>query len=249
VFRSAAVDLDPSEVMHPPPRHAPEHDGLAAEWRSVLQVPRLALATPKLLLAPRGDQPVVLVPGWKSPEAPMAPLRGWLSWLGHDARHWGLGVNRGDTRRDVERLTPTVAAMAEQAGRPVSLVGWSLGGVIAREVARANPDIVARVITYGTPVIGGPVHTVAATDWSEHQRDRVARQVRQHDAANPITVPITAILTRNDHVVAWQAQLDHTSHRVRHVEVGSTHLSMGIDPDVWLTVARELATPAQVTTN
>ncbi len=171
----------------------------------------------------------------------MAPLRSWLAWLGHDARHWGLGTNRGDPQGDVERLTPTVAALAEEAERPVSLVGWSLGGVIARELARTHPDLVARVITYGTPVIGGPVHTIAATNWSEDQRDRMAARVRAHDQTNPIAVPITAILTRRDHIVAWQAQLDRTSPNVRHVEVDSTHLSMGIDPDVWLTVANELA--------
>lgn len=179
----------------------------------------------------------------------MAPLRSWLAWLGHDARHWGLGTNHGDASGDVERLTPTVAALAGQAGQPVSLVGWSLGGVIARELARARPDLVARVITYGTPVIGGPVHTIAAADWSADQRHRIATRLRAHDADNPITVPITAILTRRDHIVAWQAQLDHTSPDVRHVEVDSTHLSMGIDPDVWLTVADALATPTGVTTS
>ena len=177
----------------------------------------------------------------------MAPLRSWLAWLGHDARHWGLGVNRGDPEADVRRLTPTIAAMAAQTDRPVSMVGWSLGGVIARELARNRPDLVARVITYGTPAIGGPVHTVAATDLSDAQRDDIATRIREQDAANPIQVPITAILTRRDHVVAWQAQVDHVSPQVRHVEVGSTHLSMGIDPDVWMTVARELASPGAAT--
>ena len=241
VFRSAATEFDAS-LAPAPPAWSSKREGLAAEWRTVLQVPRLAAATPQLLRAPRGDRPVILIPGWKSPEAPMAPLRSWLSWLGHDARHWGLGINHGDPGGDAERLAPKVAELADHAGQPVALVGWSLGGVIAREVARARPELVARVITYGTPVIGGPVHTIAAADWSEEERHRMAARLRRHDAENPIRTPITAILTRRDHIVAWQAQLDHTSPDVRHVEVDSTHLSMGIDPDVWLTVAGELAT-------
>lgn len=172
----------------------------------------------------------------------MAPLRTWLAWLGHDARHWGLGVNQGDPEGDTRRLAPTVAALAREKQRPVVLVGWSLGGVIAREIARIRPEVVARVVTYGTPAIGGPVHTVAAEAWSPAERERISARVRSEDAANPISVPITSIFTRRDHVVAWQAQLDHASPDVRHVEVDSTHLSMGIDPDVWLTIARELAT-------
>lgn len=174
----------------------------------------------------------------------MAPLRAWLAHLGHDARHWGLGVNQGDPEGDARRLTPTVAALAQESERAVSLVGWSLGGVVARELARSRPDLVSRVITYGTPAIGGPVHTVAASAWSDGERHRIATTVQREDRVNPIAVPITAILTRRDHVVAWQAQLDHASPRVRHVEVDSTHLSMGIDPDVWLTVAGELARPS-----
>jgi pimeloyl-ACP methyl ester carboxylesterase len=240
VYRPAAMEV-PSPPVDSPPDQPPDRGGLAAEWRTVLQVPRLAAATPRLRAAPRGDRPVILVPGWKSPEATMAPLRRWLAWLGHDARHWGLGVNQGDPQGDAARLAPRVAQLAREAGRPVALVGWSLGGVISREVARSHPDVVAQVVTYGTPAIGGPVHTVAAEAWSPAERARISAKVRAEDAANPIPVPITSIFTRRDHVVAWQAQLDHTSPDVRHVEVGSTHLSMGIDPDVWLTIAHELA--------
>jgi len=241
VYRSTAVDVA-SLPPDPPPSQPPDRGGLAAEWRTVLQFPRLAGASWRLASAPRGDRPVILVPGWKSPEATMAPLRSWLAWLGHDARHWGLGTNQGNPQGDASRLAPTVAELADTAGQQVSLVGWSLGGVIAREIARTRPDIVARVITYGTPAIGGPVHTVASEAWSPAERERIAARVQSEDAANPITVPITSIFTRRDHVVAWQAQLDRTSPNVRHVEVGSTHLSMGIDPDVWLTIARDLAT-------
>ncbi len=92
----------------------------------------------------------------------MAPLRSYLRRLGHEARGWGLGVNTGYPERDSEILAGQVAAQHEQTGRKVALVGWSLGGVIARETARTVPHAVSRVITYGTPAIGGPTYTLGA---------------------------------------------------------------------------------------
>lgn len=83
-------------------------------------------------------------------------MRAYLRALGYDTRGWGLGTNTGDPRLDVERLARIVLRLADDTGSPVSLVGWSLGGVIAREVARREPDAVRRVINYGTPVVGGP---------------------------------------------------------------------------------------------
>lgn len=98
----------------------------------------------------------------------------------------------------------------------MALVGWSMGGVLSRETARRRPDLVAQVITFGTPVLGG--HAFA-----------------------PIRVPITAMWSRRDGVVSPRACIDDFSPNVVNVEVSSTHLGMGIDPDVWLEVARRLA--------
>ena len=108
-------------------------------------------------------------------------------------------------------------ALADDSGRAVSLVGWSLGGVIAREVARQHPDAVRRVITYGTPV------------------------ARRLDARTPLRVPLTVVFSRRDGIVPWPACIDRSSTCVEHVEVSSTHLGMGIDPDVWELVAHRLA--------
>ena len=92
----------------------------------------------------------------------MAPVRAYLRWLGYDARTWGLGTNMGDPERDARLMSASVTELCGVPGRPVALVGWSLGGVVAREVARQVPEHVSRVITYGSPVVGGPAHTVAA---------------------------------------------------------------------------------------
>lgn len=173
----------------------------------------------------------------------MAPIRGYLRWLGYDARHWGLGTNHGDPERDADLLAARVQDLAVEAGRPVAMVGWSLGGTIARETARLAPDAVSQVLTYGTPAVGGPAHTIGVNAYSPGETARISALLEQLDADSPIPVPITAIFTRRDSVVSWSACIDRRSPQVRHVEVASTHLSLGIDPDVWLAVAEALATP------
>jgi pimeloyl-ACP methyl ester carboxylesterase len=184
---------------------------------------------------------VIDIPGWRAPEVSGLPVRRYLSWLGYDARGWGFGTNLGDPARDAERLTRRVVQIAAETGRPVSLVGWSLGGVIAREVARRRPDLVRRVITYGTPVVGGPSYTAVAAAYSHEIRDDVRKVTARLDAQRPIRVPITVMYSRRDGIVAWPACLDRVSPHVEHVEVRSTHIGMGIDPDVWEVVAARLA--------
>ncbi len=239
-WRSRANEqLDPADVRRPsgPPAGA----ALVAELVGGVAGLRLPAAAPRLARLPRGNGHVVIdIPGWKAPEITGAPLRGLLRALGYDARAWGLGTNTGSPERDARILAKAVTRAAGEHG-PVSLVGWSLGGVIAREVARAHPDAVRRVITYGTPIIGGPTHTLGAGSFGVAEAERITARTEKIDREDPITVPITAIFTRRDGVVAWRACIDHHSPGVEHVEVYSTHLGMGVDPDVWEVVARRLA--------
>jgi dienelactone hydrolase len=175
---------------------------------------------------------VVDIPGWKAPEASMAPLRQYLRWLGYDARGWRHGTNQGRPEADAALLAEEVEASWQRSGARVALVGWSLGGVIAREVARAVPQAVRRVITYGTPVVSGPTYTMGATAFGAEESARIQQAVQELDRRQPITVPVTVIFTRRDRVVDWPASIDRFSTDVEHVEVDSTHLGMGVDPDV-----------------
>ena len=227
-----------------PPSGPPGLLAGVGEVRAGLQVPRLVAASARLARAPRGDGGVVVdVPGWLAAEVTNAPLRRFLARLGHDARGWGLGVNRGRPERDVRLLAKKVLAAAAESGRPVALVGWSLGGLVAREVARQHPDAVRRVVTYGTPVVGGPTHTVGARHYGPDESQRITRLAQRLDAEHPIEVPVTAIVSRRDGIVSWRACIDRTSRDVEHVEVRSTHLGMGLDPDVWSVVADRLSRP------
>lgn len=210
------------------------------EIGSGLDAARLLGALPRLAAAPRGDGHLVVdIPGWQAPELTGAPLRGYLRRLGYDARGWGFGTNTGDPRRDVERLAGRLLELVDATGAPASLVGWSLGGVIAREVARRHPGAVRRVITYGTPVSGSAHTTVARVlGAGSDDAEKVARRL---DARSPIQVPLTVLFSRRDGIVSWQACIDHVSPHAEHVEVSSRHIGMGVDPDVWAVVADRLA--------
>ncbi|MEN0066082.1 MAG: alpha/beta fold hydrolase [Myxococcota bacterium] len=226
-------------IVHGAPPSAPEPEAptnVSALWREssvAWEAVRLVGATPGLLGRARVQRTVVLIPGFRASGSSMAPLRRLLAWRGHDARDWGLGTNRGDPEGDVERMKPRLETIVAQVGAPVVLVGWSLGGVVARELARERPDLVERVVTYGTPVVGGPRFTLASRRWDRSEIERITQMIDQRDQDCPIQVPMTLMFTRNDRIVAWPACLDHVSALAEHVEVGSGHLGMILDPDVW----------------
>ena len=184
---------------------------------------------------------MLVAPGWHTDGRATAPLRAWLSRLGHDVHDWGLGTNAGDPLVDRDRLEPVVERLARTTQDRVALVGWSLGGVVVRELARQRPDLVRAVVVYGTPVTGGPTHTAGARAMGRAETARFAAAQEASNAGSPVTVPVTSVFSQRDGIVDWRASIDRWSPHARHVEVRSTHLGLGIDPDVWLVVARALA--------
>ncbi len=210
-------------------------DGLK-ELRTGWDVMRLAVRTPELLRAPRGNgRAVVLVPGFRANDTSLRPLRSFLAQRGHDARPWGLGTNSGDLDALLEQTQESVRRLAEKTGRPVNLVGWSLGGVYARETARDHPDIVHRVATFGTPLLG-PRYTLGHTSYPEAELERIEAMIQER-GRRPIEVPVKAIYSRNDGIVDWRTCPDRHTPGAVNVEVSSSHLGMGLDPTVWMHLA------------
>jgi pimeloyl-ACP methyl ester carboxylesterase len=210
------------------------------EALSGIEIPKLLVRSPWLARAPRGEAVVAVLPGYGADDTSTLPLRWFLGRLGHDVHGWRLGRNRGDVPALIPVVVRGVRELAERHGEPVHLVGQSLGGVLARETARDHPDLIAQVITLGTPVVGGPAHTRvgAGTDAAGLARIDAAIQRRNRI---PIRVPLTIVYSRRDGIVNWRACVDEEHPHAEHVEVSSSHLGMGIDPNVWELVARGLA--------
>ena len=224
------------------PQGPPPRIRLLSDLDTAVQPARLALASRRLLSAPRGTgRTTVVLPGWKAPEASVRPIVAYLATRNHAARTWGLGVNTGEVEQLRDTLIERLRRVAQDDGRAINLVGWSLGGVIAREIARALPDEVHRVVTYGSPAVGGPTHTIGAANAGPEECARITALQEELDANDPIRVPVTAIFTRRDGAVDWRSCIDRSSRDVTMVEVGSGHVALGFDPDVWLAVAGALA--------
>lgn len=149
----------------------------------------------------------------------------------------------GDVPALCDRLYDRVQQRAEQLGQPVTLIGWSLGGFLAREVARDLPEKVSQVITLGSPVIGGPKYTAGVHIFKRlgQDIDWIEREVNRRDS-KPIQVPITVIHSRNDAIVDFAASFDHCSQNVKHIEVACGHMAMGFNSEVWGLILESLAT-------
>lgn len=212
-----------------------------AELLLPLDMAGFALHAPSLLFAPRGDgRPVMLLPGYGASEISMEPLSRFLSWLGYSPDHWDQGRNRGDVGQYssaiADRLTTTNIP-------PVTLIGWSLGGVVAREVARRMPGQVREVITMGTPIIGGAKYTSVGRRFADQQSldlDRFEQEVHARNLQG-LACPITAIYTDRDGVVSPASSQDIYNPQTRMVKVGGGHLGLGINPRVWRIIADTLA--------
>jgi pimeloyl-ACP methyl ester carboxylesterase len=200
---------------------------------------------PAWLTLPRGRAKVVrtvmLLPGFGGGPRSLVALKRYLLIRGHHVVDWGLGRNTGRVQQLLAALEGRVEALVREAAEPAVLVGWSLGGYIARELAREHPELVRRIVTLGSPVVGGPRFTATAR-WYVAQGidlDQVERAVKQR-YARPLQTPVVAIYSKRDGVVAWQACIDRWSPNVRNVEVDVSHLGMGFAPRVLRIVAEEV---------
>jgi pimeloyl-ACP methyl ester carboxylesterase len=221
----------------------PHPSGMIREVRVLLELPRLLFRFPGLARQPRGcGQPVLVLPGYGAGDVSTALLQGYLRFLGYHVRGWGRGRTRGEVHHLMPRVLKRLMSLARKSGQEVTLVGWSLGGYLAREAARERPDLVHRVITLGTPVIGGPKYTVVARRFHRRGIDMDAMEA-EIELRNQILLraPVTAIYSRTDAVVAWRACIDRNGSNVEHVEVRTTHFGFGFSAEVYRIIAQRLA--------
>ena len=215
------------------------------EGRAPWEFAALLAATPWLRRLPRGDgHPVLVFPGLGASDFTTAPLRRVLDHLGYATQPWGQGFNFGPRKGVLKRCNDDVRALFERHARPVSLIGWSLGGLYAREMAKELPEHTRSVITLGTPFTGHPRSTNA---WRFYE---MVSGLTAHDPAmmeqlrRAPPVPTTSIYSRSDGIVAWRCSVNDPGPQVENIELHASHVGMGLNPLALYAVADRLAQPA-----
>ena len=220
------------------------------ELRAPLDWASLLFRAPQLASAPKGDgRPVMLIPGYGTDETSMRPLGRYLEYLGYDVYDWAQGRNRGDVENDIQRVGKRAQEIHDaRSGDAVTLIGWSLGGVSAREAARLFEPYVREVITLGTPIIGGPKYTSVANRFAESAKldlDEFEKEVHERNSIG-IKQPVTSIYSKADGVVGWRASIDTYNKQARNIRVNSSHFGLGANGKVWFLIANLLANKATV---
>jgi pimeloyl-ACP methyl ester carboxylesterase len=207
----------------------------------------LATAAPLRPALPRGDgHPVLVLPGLLAADSSTRALRRELRGMGYAVHGWQLGRNIGPTAHAVEGMRRRLDELADRHGRAVSIIGWSLGGLFARELARRRPDAVRQVITLGSPIrMECESQTRAHRVFERYSHLHVERwQLPLEHGCDPLPVPATSIYSRTDGIVSWRASLDEPSRLAENIAVVSSHCGLGHHPAVLWAVADRLAQPA-----
>ena len=226
------------------PAAPPSRRLLLLETRAIWEMGAFFASYPLLRLGPRGDgHPVLVLPGMGAGDASTRPLRAFLKDRGFAAHGWNLGPNHGPRPGAERKMRERLAELAERYGQKVSLIGWSLGGIFARELARHTPAQVRGVITLGSPFAGVPR---ASNAWKMYERlseQSIDDDDRRERMRQPLPVPATAIYSRSDGIVAWQGCLEQDGPLAENIEVEGSHCGLGHNPLVLHAIADRLAQP------
>ena len=220
---------------------------LLGELRASLEFGLTLASAAALVTAPRGDgHPVLVLPGFLASDASTALLRAYLSHMNYRAHPWRLGRNTGGVYRMRRDVRARVADIHRVSGRKVSLIGWSLGGVFARDAALSMPDSVRAVITLGSPF---------ARDLTASNVGRIYERVTGEslnttdpadiDAlAGDLPAPATAIYSKTDGIVNWRTCTLRENDRSENIEIFcGTHAGLGVNAAVFWAIADRLSQP------
>lgn len=250
-----------TEYVKPPSRFL-----LAMEGRAILELGAFFLAYPFLRLVPRGDgHPVLVLPGLAASDASTQLLRAYLKDLGYASHGWDLGHNLGHHHTVEGDLRERLLELHKRYGRKVSVVGWSLGGVFARELAKTAPRAVRVAIALGSPIACCARSTNAWRVYELTSGKRVSIHCRHKVAARKVagdhaisddncdicghgrrhapTVPSTSIFSRTDGIVAWPCTLELEGATTENIEIEGSHSGLGHNPLALYAIADRLAQP------
>jgi pimeloyl-ACP methyl ester carboxylesterase len=234
----ASTDSLPTKPKLPPLHHTLL--GAAAH----LVPPRPGMVASALKAAPCGDgHPVIVVPSFLRGDGNTAPLRRFLAGCGYAVDGWGLGTNLGPTAAALDGIEALLGAVHRRYGRKVTLIGHSLGGVIARELAKQYPDQVRQLLVLASPIrlpTASPLEPVykLLTRW--HRVDPTSAVAAFN---RPPAGPVTAIDTKSDGIVAWQSCREIDGECRESIEIRGAHGTMVRNPAAWRLIADRLAQP------
>ncbi|MDT0594133.1 esterase/lipase family protein [Glaciecola petra] len=233
-------------IQHSPPPQCkkPSLLSILLEVRAPFEFAAIGLHAHTLSKAPKGDgRPILLVPGYQASDTSMKPLGTYLHYLGYQVYYSQLGRNKGQVNSDMLRVGRRCEEIAEELnGQSVTLIGWSLGGVLTREAARLYPKSVREIITLGTPIKGGPKFTSIGKQYIALNKidiDSFEIDVHQRNCIG-FDQAVTSIYSKTDGVVGWQASIDTYNPQANNIEVVSSHLGLGVNPQVWKLIAETL---------
>lgn len=220
----------------------------ALESRAALEYLNWRALRPLLRKLPKGDgHPVLVLPGFTAADRSTTQLRWLLRDLGYKSYGWRLGTNLGPTNQIVDGLTGRVDQIrAANPDRPISVIGWSLGGIYARVLARDNPEYFRQVITLGSPFrtrVGDRSAVSQLWDSLTPLHDQDFLQAFADDARPPLHMPATSIYSRTDGVVNWRLCLETKSPIAQNVEIIGSHSGMGFNTAIAYVIADRLSQP------
>jgi pimeloyl-ACP methyl ester carboxylesterase len=202
---------------------------------------------PLINFTPRGDgHPVLVLPGFLTNDNATIPLRYFLNWRNYNTQPWEMGRNLVNYEGLERKLEDRVKTLADKAGKKVSLVGWSAGGLFARALAHNLKDYVRQVITLGSPFQGiqDKSNVEFMLEWVTGKKVNELEDVILERASQLPPVPTTAVYTRLDGIVHWKTCIDYEETPTNeNVEVFASHLGLGFDPMTLVCVADRLSQP------
>ena len=223
---------------------APSAWMMLLEGRALWEYGASFAAMPLLKNAPQGDgHPVLVLPGLAANDVSTYPLRQFLRERGLTPAPWNYGLNFGPRPGVLAGCIEHVRELHKMHGRKVSLVGWSLGGIYAREIAKAVPRLTRSVITLGTPFTGNPKATNAWRLYELVSGHKIADFELFEQVRTPPPVPTTSLYSKTDGIVAWQCSLNPPGRLTENIEIHASHFGMGLNPLALYAIADRLAQP------
>ena len=216
------------------------------EGRAVFEFGAFNLFRNRMRNLPKGDgHPVLVLPGFMASDSSTRPMRRLFNDLGYKSYGWGLGRNMRFNSEREQAMSDLVERIHDDNGEKLSIVGWSLGGVFARELAKMHPDLVRLVVSLGSPISNDRRHAAPSRLFEAINGKTTApeRAGRYRDLEIAPPVPTTSILTKSDGVVSWRGsvQCPTKGEQTENIIVPASHVGLGVNPLVMVAVADRLA--------